>query len=77
MGRSYSKSRHPWVYAVYKGEKYLFEGTKVEICERLGIKPATFNFYRSRYYRDNRVGNPSKRKIIIRIDGKDKIWDEN
>jgi len=66
-----------WIYAMYKGEEFVCEGTKEEICKNGGIKPKTFEFYRSRYYRDNRVGNPSKRKIIIRIDGKDKIWDES
>lgn len=74
MGRSYSKPRHPWVYAAYKGEKYLFEGTKVEICGYLGIKSATFNFYRSRYYKENRESHINNRIIIIRVDGEDKIW---
>lgn len=74
MGRSYSKSRHPWVYAVYKGDKYLFEGTKVEICKHFGIKPATFNFYRTKYYKEARETRLNNRIIIIRIDGEDKIW---
>ena len=65
-----------WIYAMYKGEEFLCEGTKEEICKFGGIKPKTFEFYRSRYYKTHRVGNPSKRKIIIRIDGKDKIWNE-
>ena len=73
MTRLGSKWREPWVYAVYKGEEYLFEGTKEEICKRLGISVATFNFCRSSYYK-NRKTHLNNRRIIIRVDGDDKIW---
>lgn len=72
-----------WVYAAYKGENFLCEGTREEICDALGIKRATFQFYRSGWYRKHRYNkvrtykkNDSLGIIIIRIDGKDKIWNE-
>lgn len=63
-----------WIYAVYKGDNLLCDGTKEEICKKLGIKKNTFAFYRSKYYKKNRETKLNNRKIIIRIDGKDKIW---
>lgn len=80
--RTYEK-HNPWIYAAYKGEKYLCDGTREEICRKLGIKRATFAFYRTNYYRKNRYhkGRIYKKNdnlgiVIVRIDGKDKIWNE-
>lgn len=67
-----------WEYAMYKGDDLLCIGTREEICKQMGIKRKTFAFYRSNYYknqRETRFGN-DRRKIIIRVDGKDKIWNE-
>lgn len=69
-----TKVSNKWIYAVYKGEEFITEGTREEICDELGIKKATFNFYRSRWYKKNRKTKINNRRIIIRIDGKDKIW---
>lgn len=71
-----TKFENKWIYAAYKGDEFLCEGTREEICEHLGIKRKTFEFYRSGWYKNNKVGGSGKRKIIIRIDGKDKIWNE-
>jgi hypothetical protein len=68
------KKHNNWVYAVYKGDNFLCEGTREEICNQLGIKRNTFGFYRSNYYKKNRITRLGKAKIIIRIDAKDKIW---
>lgn len=72
-----------WIYAAYKGEEFLCEGTKEEICASLGIKLKTFQFYRTNYYRKHRYERPRVYKkhkevgiVIVRIDGKDKIWNE-
>lgn len=73
--RRYEK-HNPWIYAAYKGEKYLCDGTREEICDALGIKRATFAFYRSGWYKRNRTTAKNNRTVIIRIDGKDKIWNE-
>lgn len=62
-----TKPENRWIYAVYKGDKYLTEGTKEEICEELGIARATFNYYRTQHWKD-RCKNGKNYKVIIRID---------
>ena len=62
------------IYAVYKGDKYITEGTSKEICKQMGIKFNTFQYYRTNYYKKNRETKLNNRRIIIRLDGKDKIW---
>lgn len=61
-----------WIYAMYKKEECLAIGTAKEICEQMGIRPQTFRFYRTSYYKNivdkSRLKN---RRIIIRIDDKE------
>lgn len=83
MARKKYERHNPWVYAAYKGEEFLCEGTKEEICASLGIKLATFQFYRTNYYKKNRFNSVKIYKkhkesglVIVRIDGKDKIWND-
>lgn len=64
-----------WVYAVYKGDKFIYEGTRDEICAYLEIKPKTFGFYRTHHYAVNRNTKFNNRVMIFRIDGPDKIWE--
>lgn len=66
----------PWIYAMYKGDAFLCEGTKEEICREMGIKPATFKYYRTNYYKNERSTHINNRRFVIRVDGKDKIWNE-
>ena len=75
MRKKYER-HNPWIYAAYKGDEFLCEGTKEEICDILGIKVATFHFYRTNYYKKNRDTGRNNRRIIMRVDGKDKIWNE-
>lgn len=63
-----------WTYAVYKGQDFITEGTKLEICKELGIKKTTFQHYRSNWYKIHRETKKNNRIIIIRLDGKDKIY---
>lgn len=56
-----------WRYAVYKGDKFITEGTKEEICKELGIKKATFYYMRSKHWQ-SRFKNGKNHRIIIRID---------
>ena len=84
MGRNGSKTRNPWEYAMYKGDTLVCIGTKAEICAKTGLSPATFGFYRTNYYKNERYLKPTKvykknmnlGRVIVRIDGKDKIWNE-
>ena len=58
-----------WVYAMYKGENLLAMGTAKEICKEMRISYKTFQFYRTKHYK-NIVKNSrlKNRRIIIRID---------
>ena len=58
-----------WEYAMYKGEECLAIGTTKEICKAMNIKKNTFQYYRSKQYRErleNRRELNARR--IIRID---------
>lgn len=58
-----------WVYAMYKGEECLAIGTTKEICKSMNISIKTFQYYRSKQYRErleNRRELNARR--IIRID---------
>ena len=59
-----------WIYAVYKGEDFITEGTKEEICDYMEIKPATFEYYRTKEWA-RRCGNGDDHTTIIRIDNID------
>lgn len=57
-----------YIYAVYKGNEYICDGTKAEICQRLNIKPATLDFYCSNWYLKNRESKKNNRIIITRVE---------
>lgn len=76
MARKKYEKHNPWIYAAYKGDEFLCLGTKEEICEVLGIKAATFRFYRTNYYKKYRKATKNNVRVIVRVDGKDKIWNE-
>lgn len=65
-----------YIYAAYKGEQLLCDGTADEICAKLGIKYNTFQFYRSNWYKKHRYENSNKRIVILRIDKEDKIYND-
>lgn len=69
-----TKLSNKWIYAVYKGDDYICDGTIDEICNNLNIKKSTFHFYRSNWYKKNRQTKKNNRIIIVRIDGEDNIW---
>lgn len=39
------------IYALYKGETYLFDGTIQQIANRLGISPNTVRYYGAPVYK--------------------------
>lgn len=57
---------------MYKGEECLCIGTREEICKEMGIAIPTFQFYRSTYYKKERIEKGKKPRVITRIDGGDK-----
>lgn len=62
-----TKYENKWIYAVYKGDKYLTEGTREEICDTMKIKKNTFYYYRSPYWH-KRFKKGNNHITIIRID---------
>lgn len=69
------KKRKRWQYAMYKGDQILCFGTREEICKQMNISIPTFQFYRSTYYKEERIEKGKKPRIITRIDGLDKRYD--
>lgn len=61
-----TKYANKWIYAVYKGEEFITEGTREEICERLHIKKNTFYYYRSKFWH-KRFKNGKNHRAIIKI----------
>ena len=67
--RKYVKHKQ-WLYAVYKGEEFITEGTRDEICKELNIRVNTFHYYRSKHWL-SRFKNGKNHRIIIRIDNEE------
>ena len=62
-----TKLPNKWIYAMYKGNQFLCEGTKEEICKQMNISKATFEFYRSTYYKNNRSSKKGNNRVVMRI----------
>lgn len=62
-----TKVSNKWIYAVYKGENFITEGTSDEICKELNIKKNTFYYLRSPHW-EKRFKNGKNHRTIIRID---------
>lgn len=62
-----TKLKNKWIYAVYKGDEHIAEGTREKICQELGIKQNTFYYLRSKHWL-NRFSTGNNHKIIIKID---------
>lgn len=59
------KGRKYNVYALYKGDMFIAEGTLDELSKITGLKKTTIMFYKSPIYkRRNRIGN---NKILIKL----------
>lgn len=54
-------------YALYKGDKYLFGGTKEELAKYLGVSIRTISFYARPSYL-KRVSDSKNPYIVIRIE---------
>lgn len=61
------------IYALYKGEKFITEGTKEEIAKIQGCKVKTISFLGTNVYKKRMAANKYKYKkpnhlILIKID---------
>ena len=48
------------IYALYKGDKWLLDGTKQELADYLKVKIRTIDFYMSKTYEKRTDGNSYK-----------------
>ena len=53
------------IYALYKGDNYLIDGTKKELAEYLKVKIRTIDFYLSPTYAKRGKGINGNRKRVI------------
>lgn len=75
MGQCKRKNERKWkmkerIYALYKGDKFITEGTKREISERSGLKISTLSFYatQANIRRKECHKHYAGYKLLIRID---------
>lgn len=61
-----TKKGKKYIYAMYKGDEFLCEGTKEEICKQMNISINTFNYERASYY--SKRSKKNNHRVIIRID---------
>lgn len=54
------------IFAAYKGDKFIAEGTSRELAKTLGVKVETIYFYRSPAYA--RRGSGKNRMVVIRLE---------
>lgn len=60
------KNRKYIVYALYKGDEYIAQGTLDELSNKTGLKKETLRFYESPVYkRRNKKGN---NKVLIKVE---------
>ncbi|MDA5386971.1 hypothetical protein [Loigolactobacillus backii] len=45
------QKRHKRIYALYHGDKYIYDGTVAELAEYLGVSQNTIQFYTTPAYR--------------------------
>ncbi len=60
--------RNQIIYAVYKGDKFIYMGTKEECAEHLGVKRDTIVFYSSPTYQKRAKTEDNDRMIVIRVE---------
>ena len=53
------------IYALYRGEEFITEGTIKEIAKHQGIKPKSVEFYARPAYKKRTKGKNGKRLILI------------
>lgn len=52
------------IFALYKGEKLLATGTKLQIAYQLGVKYKTIKFYNTPIYKRRCKNSKSRRELV-------------
>lgn len=55
------------IYALYKGDNNLIDGTIKELAQFLKVKEKTILFYNSQTYKNNRIKDYSNRYVVVYI----------
>lgn len=55
-------------YALYKGDKFLFVGTRKELAEYLGVDEKTIYFYSSPVYKRRKKNNFENCYLVIEVE---------
>ena len=58
------------LYGMYKGDTYLYSGTKKELADYLGVKKRTIDFYLSNVYA-KRCSNSDNRIEVFELGGEE------
>ena len=53
------------IYALYKGDKWITDGTREELAEYLNVKIRTIDFYATKKWKERNKGNGY---LIIRVE---------
>lgn len=56
------------IYALYKGEQWLTDGTKQELADYLGVKVRTIDFYMSPTYEKRNNGFNNYKVIFVGVE---------
>ena len=54
-------------YALYKGDKFLYQGTKQDLAKYLGVSEDTIYFYTTPAYK-RRFADNSNKYLVIKVD---------
>lgn len=52
------------IYALYKGEKLLADGTLLQIAHKMGVKLRTIKFYKTPTYKKRRANGKNFRELV-------------
>lgn len=56
------------IYAIYKGDDFVYMGTKKECAEHLGVKPEAIKFYSTPTYQKRSKSLDNNRTVVIKVE---------
>lgn len=56
------------IYALYKGDKWITDGTRKELADYLGVKERTIYFYSSEVYKKRKKNNFENCYVVIEVE---------
>lgn len=62
-------------YAIYKGDEFLYHGTREECAKYLGVEENTVSFYTTPTYLSRFKDEYANRIIVVKVDDKELFQD--